>query len=246
MKEFIKKYKKILIIILIILLLLGIGLGIYFIFFKNIDNSAGNNNDTEIETEMEDQKVAELPDYDERSSSEAIIATYDSAKAWSSDVKLYNCTGMTTSSLEFPDITYYFVGAESGKYARWICTYYSKSLAMTNSYVYKEGSIIGGEEPFEIGEYGYMLYDGITYPTNLESIVDSTLVYTAAMENGMNDSVNYVNMYLFNSQDYGFVWKIDERSRNDKDEYGTGLLIKAYVFDMYTGALKTISTESIN
>jgi hypothetical protein len=146
---------------------------------------------------------------------------------------------MTSSSFEYPDVTYYFLGAEEGKYAKWLCTYYSKSKGETVLVEYDEG-VLESDTPFEIGEYGYLTYDSIDYPSDLEGIVDSTLIYDYAVEKGLDIDKNYVNMYLANTQDYGFVWKVDERDMEEEDEYGTGILVNSYIFKT-SGEFVTIS-----
>lgn len=246
MKEFIQKNKKIILIVLIILFLLILGGGIYyFFFFKGNDSDNANDNTSEIVDETNNE-VTPMPEYDERSSSEAITATYADASVWASDAKLYSCSALTTSSVQFPDITYYFLGADEGKYKQWICDYYSKSKGETLIYIYSEGEVTGDiVDAMEIGEYGSMTYDVITYPTDLGSIVDSTVVYTVAIENGMDMESNFCNMYLADTQDYGFVWKVEEKSRTELDEYDMQKIMSSYVVDMYDGSLIIKTAESI-
>jgi hypothetical protein len=243
MKEFFEKYKKIILIVLIIILLLLISGGVYYFFFY--DKGEDVSNDTQTESLNDDTEVDPEPEYDERSSKEAILATYTEAKAWSSDVVLYDCTGMTMSSVKLPSVTYYFLGHDEGKYAQWLCTYYSKSKGMTTIIGYDEGEVEGDDEPMDTGEYGYLLYDAVEYPSDLTAIVDSTDVYSVAVDNGLDLENNYCNMYLTDTSDYGFVWKVDERSKTEKDEYDTGLLINSYIVDIYDGDLVVKSTEDI-
>ena len=245
MKEFIQKNKKIIVIVLIILFILILGGGIYFFFFKGSSTDDTNDNVSETVDESTDE-VTPMPEYDERSSSEAITSTYAEASAWASDAKLYSCSGLTSSSVQFPDITYYFLGADEGKYKQWICDYYSKSKGETLIYGYTEGEVDGDiADAMEIGEYGYMTYDTVTYPTDLDSIVDSTVVYTVAIENGMDMESNFCNMYLADTQDYGFVWKVEEKSRTELDEYEIQKIVNSYVVNIYDGSLITKTAESI-
>jgi hypothetical protein len=243
MKEFFNKYKKPLIIILIILLLLGILLALYFLVFKDMISNTSQKDDTNISQEDE-TGVTPMPEYDERSGLEAILATYELAKEWSIDAQLYDCSGLTFSSVDMGDIVYEYIGADDGKYAQWLCTYYSDSKDQTRIYTYDEGVVEDDSEAMDTGEYGYLMYGNVDYPSDLESIVDSTEIYTKVVENGYDDA-NYLNMYVTNTSDYGFVWKVDERSKSEVDEYDTPLLVNTYVFDLYTGALKTISQEDI-
>ena len=249
MKDFLEKYKKILIIVLIILLFLGLLAGVYFFFLKDSDLlhfGDGNNVVTEENVSSDEETATEvtpLKDYDVRSSNEAIIATSTEAIKWASDAKLYDCTGLTLSSAEYTDITYYFVGAQEGMYAEWICTYYSETKNATRIYSYDEGEIEAAEAMDE-GEYGYMMYDGIDYPTELESIVDSSNLYSQAVEEGLDSEANYVNMYLGDTMDYGYVWRVEERSQTENDEYDIGLLVNTYVFDL-SGNLEEVTQEEV-
>jgi hypothetical protein len=248
MKEFINKYKKVLIIVLIVLLLGVSSLAVYFfIFNKGADDSAEDNYDQAIEQEdtvLEDNTTFTPPDYVEVSSSEAIDATAVAAKEWASDAKLYNCTGLPTS-VSFEETTYDYIGAEAGKYWRWDCTYYSKSKAETKIFIFDENGVDGNAEAIAIGEYEDSMYDAIDYPEDLGGIVDSTEVYATALEQGLNKE-NYVNMYLTDVGDYGFVWQLEERSKTEKDESDIGVLLNTYIFDIYTGELKDKVQEEVN
>lgn len=247
--EFFKKNKKALSIIIAVLILLGTALALYFFVFDgNLDFLKDEQELTEKEKEtdgqVEDQEdVSPMPEYDKRPSSEAIDATYASAKAWSDDAALYNCTGLP-STVEFEDITYEYIGYEDGKYYRWMCTYYSKAKKQTRIFVYLGGEINDSTEPVDIGENGNLLYDSIDYPTDLKNIVDSTVIYSDVLGKGLSEK-NYVNMYLTTVADYGFVWQVEERSKTDKGEYGIGKIIKTYIYDVYTGELEKETQEEV-
>lgn len=239
MRDFFKK-KKYILLVLLLLVLLGVGYFVYVYFFK--DTGAEDEKTSEGNVV---QDVTPRPEYDMRGSSEAMIATYASAKDWASDSKLYSCSGITLSSVEYPDVIFYFLGAQQGSYANWTCTYYSKTLGMTRIYVYDEGIVDDSTEAMEIGEYGNLMYDAITYPTDLSAVVDSTDIYQAALDNGLDPINNYANMYLSNSTEYGFVWKLHERSTTESDEYSNGLIVNSYVFDISTGELITKVQEEV-
>jgi len=235
MKEFFEKYKKIIIIVLIILLLLLIGLGIYFFVLK--DNGTEESTTSDQSTEATEDTVTPMPEYDERSSSEAIEATYAEAKVWSSDAKLYDCSGLTLSSVVYPDITYTFLGVDGGKYRDWNCTYYSSSKGQTLMYIYDQGDIDGNtDDAFDTGEYGYLQYGDIQYPADPTSIVDSNDVYATAVENGLDGDTNYYNMYLGDTMDYGYVWRVEEKSRTEVDEDDIAVVLYTYIIDT-NGAL---------
>jgi hypothetical protein len=44
-------------------------------------------------------------------------------------------------------------------------------------------------------------------------------------------------MYLRDTVDYGFVWKVEERSRTEKDEYNRGKVVNTYIYDISSGEL---------
>lgn len=243
MKEFLKKNKKTLIILLVILLLLGVGVVAYFFVLEgnlSIDDKA----DEKVSTEEEQEDLTPLPEFETRSSSEAIELTSEQAKAWSDDVKLYNCSGLPTS-VQFEDVTYKYVGSEDGNYYRWMCTYYSPSEEATKVYVYVGGELEPDREAVDIGEFGELTYDDIEYPTDLANIVDSMEIYANALEEGLDDEAYYVNMYLSNSREHGYVWRVEERSRTDLNEYEIGKIINTYIFDIYTGELEEKVQEEV-
>jgi hypothetical protein len=235
MKEFFNKYRRVLIILLLIVLLVGIGVVIYSFVLK--EKVSTDTPDDKVATENEQEDVTPLPEFNLDSSTNAIELTYEQAKDWSDDVKLYNCTGLPTN-IQFEDVSYSYVGAEGGNYNRWMCTYYSPSERATKVYVYVDGELEPDREAVDIGEYGDLLYDDIDYPTDLGSIVDSTEVYANAIQEGLDDETYYVNMYLSDFMEYGYVWKVEERSKTDLDEYGIGDIVNTYIFDIYTGELK--------
>ncbi|MCD4811721.1 hypothetical protein K8R14_03915 [bacterium] len=240
MKEFLKKHKKLLVILLIVFLVIGTGVGIYFIFFNDVELDSNVEKDSVVVEDATPEELTPEPSYVLKSSKDAMLATYTEAKTWSSDVKLYECSGLTISSVQYPDVTYYFLGSDSGSYSKWICTYYSKSKGQTSAYLYEEGVVDSNVEPMDIGGFGSSIYDSVSYPTNFGNVVDSTVIYASAVENGLDIEKNFVNMYLGDEVDHGYVWKVDERSRTEQDEFGTGLLLNTYVFDIYSGSLKTI------
>jgi hypothetical protein len=240
MKEFLNKHKKVLTILLVFLLLLGVSAIVYFFILDTKPEELPE--ESEITETQED--VSPLPEFVMDSSTKAIEITYEQAKDWSDDVELYNCSGLPTS-IQFEDVTYNSVGAEKGSYHRWMCTYYSPSKSATKVYVYVGGELEPDREAIDIGEFGEIMYDSIDYPSDLSSIVDSTEVYARALEEGLDDEVYYVNMYLSNVMDFGYVWEIEERNRTDLDEYEIGKIVNTYIFDIYTGELKEKTQEEV-
>lgn len=226
MKDFFNKYKKYILLFLLFVVVAGLA---YWGYTKFIQDSQDVEDESITNTVEE---VTPRPEYDERGSSEAILATYESAKVWASDAKLYDCSGLTLSSVQFPDVTYEYLGEDQGKYSQWICTYYSESLGMTRIYSYEEGFLDDTLDAMEIGEYGYLKYGDITYPTDLSSIVDSSDIYQTALDNDLNVTDNYVNMYLGDTSDYGYVWRLEERDKDNLDENDIAVIVNTYIFDL--------------
>lgn len=227
--------KKSIILIILVLVVVG-GLAAYFLTQTNTRTTNRNDN---IQAEVT-PPILELV-----SSTEAIAATSEAAKSWASDAKLYDCSGLTISSLTVSRVKFTHLGANKGSYNSWICTYYSASKGQTNIYKYKKEKVAGGDEPVNIGKYSDTMYNSIKYPSNLSSLKSSNEIFQNAVNKGLDADTNFVNMYLTNTQDYGYVWKLDERSKTEVDEYEIGLLINSYIFDSVSGSLKTISKTDI-
>jgi hypothetical protein len=243
MKEFFKKYKKIIIIALIILLLLASALAIYFIFFK--DKNSNSVQWEELETiDQEQNTTLPEPEFVLNSSSKAIEITYAAAKEWSNDVKLYECSAVPIT-VSYPEIKYENVGFKDGKYSSWMCTYYSTSKDQTRIYEYKDGVLDDSTEAIDTGEYGYLMYGDVDYPKDVSKLSDSIVVYMDAIEQGMDVEANYVNMYLTDTVSYGYVWGIEERSRTEMDEYEIGLPVHTYIYNRDTGKLIKITEEEL-
>jgi hypothetical protein len=242
MKEFFEKNRKILTTILVVLLVVIVGVVLDYFVFKDKDTV-----DTKVDTEkvsesessqpiVEESEEAPLPEYTVESSSKVISQTYEAAKKWSSDVELYDCTGIP-ATFTYPDTTYEFVGADSGKYYNWNCTYYSPSKAQIKIFTYTDGKMRESAEAIDIEEYDLSMYSDVEYPVNLSDIVDSTEIYAKVVKEGLNNGSNYVSMYLKDTVDYGFVWKVEERSRTEKDEYNRGKVVNTYIYDISSGEL---------
>lgn len=235
-----KRNKLILLVLLFLFVAILVVGGVWFFFIKD---EASENDNSEEEQQQEQIEVT-MPEYDERDSAEAIANTSEVALEWAADAKLYDCSGLPYTSVIVEDTTFPYLGEDIGKYASWLCTYYSKAKGETVIVEYDEGETELGE-PIGTGEYGYLMYDGVDYPTNLSAIANSTDVYRTALNNGLNIEENYYNMYLMETQDYGFAWVVNERSKTDLDEYGIGKLINSYVVDMYSGNLIEVVPEEV-
>lgn len=237
--------KKFIIIAIILLFLLLGAIGGYFLLRNKDKDTETKDGNTTSEQQNNNNTTPNPPTFVYGTSSEAILATSEQAKDWANDAQLYDCSGLTTSTYTTGATVYKYVGAKEGGFSRWNCTYYSKSKNAINIFSYVNGEL---EEPageLENGEYGYLLYGDINYPTNLTKIADSKDLYTKAITLGLDVENNYVNMYLANTQDYGYVWRIDERSKTDKDEYDVGVIVNVYVFGRDSGELIEITQESV-
>jgi hypothetical protein len=243
MKDFLEKNKKTVITVSITLLVLIGGIVIYFFVLDGTLPFFKKEEDTEVEEKVE---VYEEPKLITTASYQAIRFTFNAARDWADDVQLYNCSGLPTS-IESPEITYEYVGARGGEYSRWMCTYYSKEKGQTKIYSYVEGRLDEDTEAIDIGEYGYLLYNDVNYPEDPRKIANSVDIYRIALEEGLNDTDNYVNMYLSDTQDYGFVWTLEERSKMELDENDIGVIVNTYVFDTnYKTELIDIVPEEVN
>lgn len=243
--------KKLIIIAIILLFLLFGAIGGYFLLKnKNKDTETKDGNTTSEQQNNDDNNSSDNttpnpPTFVYGTSSEAILATSEQAKEWANDAQLYDCSGLTTSTYSTGTTVYKYVGAQEGDFSRWNCTYYSKTRHATNIFSYVNGKPEQPGEELDIGEYGKYLYDDINYPTNLTKIADSKDLYAKAITLGLDIENNYVNIYLANTQDYGYVWRIDERSKTDKDEYDVGVIVNVYVFGRDNGELIEITQESV-
>jgi hypothetical protein len=243
MNKFFEKNRKVLTTIFIILLVVAVGVILNFFVLKDKNTADVDTGTEKVEQSessnqpvIEESEEAPIPEYTTESSSKVISETYEAAKKWSSDVKLYDCTAIP-ATFTYSDTTYEFVGADSGKYYNWNCTYYSPSKAQIKIFTYTDGKMRESADAIDIEEYELSRYSDIEYPSNLSDIVDSTEIYAKVVKEGLNNESNYVSMYLRDTVDYGFVWKVEERSRTQKDEYDMGLIENIYIYDISSGEL---------
>jgi hypothetical protein len=251
MNEFFVKNKKVLTTILIILLVVAVGVILDFFVLKDKDTADVDTGTEKVEESessnqpiIEESEEAPIPEYTTESSSKVISETYEAAKKWSSDVKLYDCTAIP-ATFTYPDTTYEFIGADSGKYYNWNCTYYSPSKKQIKIFTYTDGKMRDSAEAIDIEEYDLSMYSDVECPSNLSDIVDSTEIYAKVVKEGLNNGSNYVSMYLKDTVDYGFVWKVEERSRTEKDEYNRGKVVNTYIYDISSGELKEKLQEEV-
>jgi hypothetical protein len=163
------------------------------------------------------------------------------AADWALDAKLVSCGAVPLSSVVFPDVTYTWLGAENGLYANWYCDFMSKNKNADLIITYDEGELdYDTEDTVDAGDYGYLTYNDLI-DIRFSDVVKSSEIY-ASIPDAITDD-QYVSMYLTDTVDYGFVWLVNVKSKTEVDEYDLNVLVKSYVFDMYTGALK-ISSES--
>jgi hypothetical protein len=243
--------KRIYILVAVLLLLIGGGAYVWQAGLLNntdeedttqesVDNTdTTDQNDSAQDPRENNQPPSTKPEYNTKSSSEAIAATNKRAKEWSKDAKLYQCSGVTFSSVQMPDKTYYFLGSEEGNYASWLCQYYSDSKSATLMLSYREGEIDVdlSEDVLQLDKYSKLTYSDVNYPSDVSKLADSSDVYETVLAEGLDPENNYYNMYLGDDYQKGYVWKVDERSKTEKDEYDTGVIVNTYYLDAESGEL---------
>lgn len=236
MKDFLTKYKKVVIIILILLLFIGLLVGTYVLFLK--DSSLFNKDSADTSTEVVEEKtVTPRPEYELADSDVVLSTTSAIALDWASDSKLYSCAGLPLSSIQYPDVTYYWLGASEGKYSNWLCEYFSKTKNASLMFGYKDGEAqYDLDDTVDGGDYAYMVYNNMP-SVDIERVVKSSEIYDT-LKDIVNEDDNYLKMYLADTVDYGFVWKVEESSMDDVNEYGINVLVHTYIVDLYTGAIK--------
>mgnify|MGYP001135621249 CR=1 FL=1 len=98
----------------------------------------------------------------------------------------------------------------------------------------------------DIGDYGDLLNGDEDYPRDPTTLVDSEDIYNAAVSEGLDETNNYVNMYLGSTGAFGYVWQIDERSKENQNEYEVGIIQNVYIYNANTGELVNVVQEEVN
>lgn len=225
------KKKKLLIILLVIFVLLTATIGGYVLLKLNKSKTEDNNESNVTEENIQDESKFIPYEFTYYSSTEGISKTNEAAVNWATDAKLYSCSGVTSSTVKINDHTYEFVAGDKGDYREWFCEYYSPSKKETMIITY-DGEV-NINEAIAIGEYSESLYNGVVYPT-VSKIISTEILFQGV---DLNRDDYYYNIYLVDLSKYGYVWKLEERSKTEKDNFDVGLTIKSYVFDPYTGEI---------
>jgi len=241
--------KKVSIIIVVIILLLFAAFAGYLLLKSESDVDDLENKEItaqEASTNTTDKTEEEsfIPHkFTYYSSTEGLVSTDTAAKTWASDAKLYSCSGITVSSYQIDDHIYEYVGNENGNYTSWLCDFYSQSKGATMIVIYKNGES-ELSEVVEIGQYSAGMYNNIDYPSDVSKIVATSSLYSV-LEDQMDKSNYYYNMYLADTSDYGYVWKVEETSKTEMDEYNQNVVTRTFVFNPYTGELTNTLEGSI-
>lgn len=223
-------------VITLLLLLILLSVGAIGVFYINREDSAAKDNSN-----------ISAPEYDERDSFEAILATSKEAEKWSNDAKLHDCSGVTLSSVEYEGRDFEFLGSDQGKYFNWICTYFSESKNSTLTTQYKEGEVIvdSSSDVVDLGEAGAVAYKNTDYPEDYKLILDSGVIYKSAVANGLDAQSNFYNMYLGPTKDYGYVWKVEELSKTEEND-DMPKLVHTYVLDAANAQLIKSTDQEVN
>jgi len=152
-----------------IFLIILLGLGAFLLLDISSKKTSQNN-------------LATSPEYDERDSYEAVISTSKKAEQWSSDARLYSCTGIAPDSTQFG-----LLGVDEGKFYTWDCIYYSKIKYSILTVQYKEGEVI--VDPLKNSEKineDDLRYENISYPKDYNRVLNSSVIYKSAVANGLD------------------------------------------------------------
>jgi len=209
-------------VIFLLLFLLGIASGIAFIIFLNSYNK---------------KEVINLtPGFELISSNQAITAMHKEASNWSEDIKLISCKGMTISLLTIQESKYKYTGTDSGKYYNWSCTFFSTAKKQTRELSYRDNKV-EFQNPRKTRESTIQKYQKLDSPSDVSTLLDSTKIFEILADQEIDTNQYYYNMYLGDYQDNGFVWKIEERIKNEEEKTDLGKLNRILIVHPTTGEL---------
>jgi hypothetical protein len=226
-----KDSKKIFLIIGIIFFVAIVGGTVYWFVLRDGADEGGNEQE---ETAQEERYV---PDY----VAEDIVDIRDEITAtlsgWASDYRIVAITA-TTRYME-DDLGKQYFGTEGGKFSSWMFEVYSPSKSAVVMYAYtNEVGDLGDD--LELDEYAVLGYKDREYFNDLSTFKSTQEVFDAALANGLEMTEDkHIYMYLGQTGEDDIdagraVWRIDERSNTQLDEYDIPVILNRYYIDAKT------------
>jgi hypothetical protein len=232
--------KKIIIIVSIILLLL---VGVFCIYWFLLREKSSGSSEVVVDSNIAKESI--IPEYKSADLSEISALVLEEMRGWSSDFRILSITA-TTQSIVDGDMQVYF-GNEGGKFSSWIFNIYSPSKNSETVYMWSSGNTSFSEDMVIEEKFLIDAKKSEAYFNNLNDLRPTEDIVNTAIENGLDLSDSYIYLYMgsVNTMDYGnrYVWKVTQRSKVEKDEYGTGKHIMSYIIDGETLELVNV-TES--
>ncbi|MDY0097297.1 MAG: hypothetical protein RBS01_03045 [Candidatus Dojkabacteria bacterium] len=232
MLEKLKGKKRLLIIFLIVILIPAL-FSVYWFVLRVPTSSEVTPSGNNLE-EQEEEEVY-IPSYESSDLADFSAQLLSAAKAWASDYRIHSITALT-KSIEDGDERIFF-GTEGGKFSSWIIEIYSPSKKASIIYSYSNGNGDFDEEMPIDDKYVVDMYNQKPYFNDLGNLKSTQEVYEVAVGKGLvTGETHHIYMYLgsgMETQIYGnrYVWRIDERSNTQFDEYGTSVVSNSFYID---------------
>jgi len=225
-----KENKKLFIILGIVLLLLIGGGSAYWFLIRDGAKDGGTNQGEEM---VKDDRY--VPDYEAKDIVDIAAEVETTLNEWSTDYRIEVITGVTRYFVD--DLGELYFGTEGGKFSSWTFEVFSPSKKSVVIYSYTNGVGDLGDDIIVENEYALMGDNERAYFNDLTALKPTQEVYEVAVENGLTvGDGNHIYMYLGDgetTQTYGsrYVWRIDERSNTQLDEYDIPLILNTYFID---------------
>ncbi len=225
------KGKKRLFIIFLIVILIPALFSVYWFVLRvpaSSEVTPGENN-------LEEQEEVYIPSYEASDLADFSAQLLSTARAWASDYRIHSITAIT-KSIEDGEGRIFF-GTEGGKFSSWVFEIYSPSKKASVMYSYSNGSGSLDEDMPIDDKYVVDMYNQKPYFNDLGNLKSTQEVYEVAVGKGLvTGETHHIYIYLgsgMETQTYGnrYVWRIDERSNTQFDEYGTSVVSNSFYID---------------
>ncbi|MBN1374075.1 hypothetical protein JW962_01955 [Candidatus Dojkabacteria bacterium] len=223
----------------IILLPLLIATGTTIFILTRPKNNPNTENQEIQETEDpekdESETITNIPEVTFLSSTEAYVKLLESAKAWAPDAQISMLQAVTESVEQANSREFY--GATAGKYNFWSANIYSASKAEISTVILKN-NVMEVQAGVSIYESLTAIYEDQPYITDISAFVSSETVYTTAKAAGLDNENNIYDIYLmYDKTTEKWVFRVDEKSKTELDEYDCPFSVKYYFVDAVSGNL---------